>query len=45
MPMYVAVMKDGSSWGVMNGRIVRGDDKGPKNHLDIMNKRAPEVSR
>ncbi len=43
LPMYVAVVADGSLWGVANGRIVRTDEKGPKNHLDIMNKRAPNV--
>ena len=43
VPMFVAVMADGSIWGVANGRIVRADEKGPKNHLDILNKRAPEI--
>jgi hypothetical protein len=42
IPMYVGVT-DGSLWGIANGRIVRVDEKGPKNHLDIMNKKAPEV--
>jgi hypothetical protein len=42
LPMYVAT-KDGSMWGVANGRIVRVDAKGPKNHLDILNGKAPEV--
>ena len=41
--MFVAVVADGSIWGVANGRIVRVDEKGPKNHLDILNKTAPEV--
>jgi len=45
IPMFVAVMADGSIWGVANGRIVRADEKGPKNHLDILNKKAPEVSQ
>jgi hypothetical protein len=40
MPMYVAT-KNGSIWACVNGRIVRVDDKGPKNHLDIINGRAP----
>jgi len=43
VPMFVAIMADGSIWGVANGRIVRVDKKGPKNHLDILNKKAPEV--
>lgn len=43
MPMYVAVIADGSIWAVANGRIVRADGKGPKNHLEILNKRAPNV--
>ena len=43
LPMYVAMMADGSLWAVANGRIVRSDEKGPKNHLDILNKRAPNV--
>lgn len=43
LPMYVAVMADGSSWAVANGRIVRTNDKEPKKHLDILNKRAPNV--
>ena len=43
LPMYVAIMADGSMWAVANGRIVRSDEKGPKNHLDILNKRAPNV--
>jgi len=43
VPMFVAIMADGSIWGVANGRIVRADKKGPKNHLDILNKKAPEV--
>ena len=43
IPMFVAVVSDGSIWGVANGRIVRADEKSPKNHLDILNKRAPEV--
>jgi hypothetical protein len=42
LPMYVAA-KDGSIWGVANGRIVRVDAKGPKNRLDILNGKAPEV--
>jgi hypothetical protein len=45
IPMFVAVVSDGSIWGVANGRIVRADEKGPKNHLDILNRRAPEVLR
>jgi hypothetical protein len=45
IPMFVAVVADGSIWGVANGRIVRADEKGPKNHLDILNKTAPEVPR
>lgn len=40
LPMYVGG-NDGSIWGVANGRIVRVDDKGPKNHLDILNGKAP----
>jgi len=43
VPMFVAVMADGSIWGVANGRIVRADEKGPKNHLDILNGKAREV--
>jgi hypothetical protein len=43
VPMFVSVVADGSIWGVANGRIVRVDEKGPKNHLDILNKKAPEV--
>lgn len=43
IPMYVAVMADGSLWAIANGRIVRSDEKGPKNHLEILNKRAPNV--
>jgi hypothetical protein len=42
MPMFVAG-KDGSIWGVVNGRIVRADAKGPKNHLDILNGKAPQT--
>jgi len=42
MPMYVATT-DGAAWGVANGRIVRVDAKGPKNHLEILNGKAPEV--
>jgi hypothetical protein len=42
VPMFVAVVADGSIWGVANGRIVRVDEKGPKNHLDILNGKAPE---
>ncbi len=42
LPMYVATT-DGASWGIANGRIVRVDVKGPKNHLDILNGKAPEV--
>jgi hypothetical protein len=42
LPIYVAVA-DRSSWGIANGRIVRVDEKGPKNHLEILNKKAPEV--
>ena len=42
LPMYVATT-DGAAWGVVNGRIVRVDSKGPKNHLDILNGRALEV--
>jgi hypothetical protein len=42
LPMYVATT-DGAAWGVANGRIVRVDEKGPKNHLDILNGKAPEV--
>jgi hypothetical protein len=45
VPMFVAVVADGSIWGVANGRIVRVDEKGPENHLDILNKTAPEVPR
>ncbi len=45
IPMFVAVVADGSIWGVANGRMVRVDEKGPKNHLDILNKTAPEVPR
>jgi hypothetical protein len=44
LPFYV-VTADGSLWGIANGRIVRADEKGPKNHLDIMNKKAPEASQ
>jgi hypothetical protein len=40
LPMYVAAT-DGSEWACVNGRIVRVDDKGPKNHLDIMNLKTP----
>lgn len=40
LPMYVGA-KNGSIWACVNGRIVRADDKGPKNHLDIINGRAP----
>jgi hypothetical protein len=40
LPMYVATT-DGAIWAVANGRIVRADDKGPKNHLDIINGKAP----
>jgi hypothetical protein len=40
LPMYVAA-KNGSIWACVNGRIVRVDDKGPKNHLDIINGKAP----
>jgi hypothetical protein len=43
IPMYVAVVTDSSIWAVANGRIVRADGKGPKNHLNILNKRAPNV--
>lgn len=43
LPMYVAVVADGSMWAVANGVIVRSDDKGPENRLDILNKRAPNV--
>jgi hypothetical protein len=44
LPMGVAVMADGSTWVVANGRIVRIDEKGPtKKDLDILNKRAPEA--
>ena len=43
LPMYVAVMADGSSWAVANGLIVRTNDKQPQKHLDILNKRAPNV--
>jgi len=43
LPMFVAVVSDGSIWGVANGRIVRADENGPKNHLDILNRKAPEV--
>jgi hypothetical protein len=43
LPMYVAVIADGSIWAVANGRIVRADGKGPKNHLGILNERAPNV--
>jgi hypothetical protein len=42
LPIYVAV-RDGSAWAIANGRIVRADEKGPKNHLQILNKKAPEV--
>jgi hypothetical protein len=42
LPMYVATT-DGTAWGIANGRIVRVDAKGPKNHLDILNGKAPEV--
>lgn len=41
--MYVAVMADGSHWAVANGLIVRTNDKESKKHLDILNKRAPNV--
>jgi hypothetical protein len=44
LPFYVAGA-DGSIWGIANGRIVRADEKGPKNHLDILNKKAPEASQ
>ena len=40
LPMYVAT-NPGSIWACVNGRIVRVDDKGPKNHLDIINGKAP----
>lgn len=40
LPMYVAA-NNGSIWACVNGRIVRVDDKGPKNHLDIINGKAP----
>ena len=43
LPMYVAVVADGSMWAVANGVIVRSDDKGPENRLEILNKRAPNV--
>jgi hypothetical protein len=43
IPMYVVVMADGSHWAVANGLIVRINDKEPKKHLDILNKRAPNV--
>jgi hypothetical protein len=42
LPMYVGC-KDGSIWAVANGRIVRANKKGPKNHLDILNGKAPEI--
>jgi hypothetical protein len=42
LPMYVTTT-DGASWGIRNGRIVRVEVKGPKNHLDILNGKAPEV--
>jgi hypothetical protein len=42
IPIFVGVT-DGSVWSIANGRMVRVDDKGPKNHLDILNKKAPEV--
>jgi hypothetical protein len=42
LPMYVRTT-DGASWGIAKGRIVRVDVKGPKNHLDILNGKAPEV--
>jgi hypothetical protein len=42
LPIFVGVT-DGSTWGIANGRIVRVDEKGPKNHLEILNKKAPEV--
>jgi hypothetical protein len=40
LPMYVGA-NSGSSWACVNGRIVRVDDQGPKNHLDIINLKAP----
>jgi hypothetical protein len=40
LPMYVAA-KNGSVWACVNGRIVRVDDQGPKNHVDIMNLKVP----
>jgi hypothetical protein len=40
LPLYI-VTTDGTFWGVANGRIVRVDKKGPKNHLDILNGKAP----
>ena len=40
LPMFVGG-RDGSIWAVANGRIVRADEKGPKNHLDILNGKAP----
>lgn len=42
LPMFVGA-KDGSIWAVANGRIVRADNKGPKNHLDILNGKAPQT--
>lgn len=42
LPMYVTTT-DGASWGIAHGRIVRVDVKGPKNHMDILNGKAPEV--
>ena len=43
LPMYVALMADGSTWVIANGLLVRIDDKRPEKHLDIVNKRAPQV--
>jgi hypothetical protein len=42
LPMFVAA-NDGSIWAVANERIVRADAKGPKNHLDILNGKAPQT--
>jgi hypothetical protein len=40
LPLYI-VTTEGTFWGVANGRIVRVDKNGPKNHLDILNGKAP----